>query len=70
MENMLDVNLTSKGPDRFIIIPVKAVPYIVIFIQSRICVMESMRDMTNMIRGIVNACTWVISRSSLYDLGK
>ncbi len=26
MENTSDVNLTSKGPDRFIIIPVKAVP--------------------------------------------
>ena len=26
MENMPDVNLTSKGPDRFIIIPVNAVP--------------------------------------------
>jgi hypothetical protein len=25
-ENTSDVNLTSKGPDRFIIIPVKAVP--------------------------------------------
>lgn len=26
MEKTSDVNLTSKGPDKFIIIPVKAVP--------------------------------------------
>ena len=26
MENTSDVNLTSKGPDKFIMIPVKAIP--------------------------------------------
>ena len=54
-EKTPDLNLIRYGPDRFMTVPAKAVEYTIIFTPSLISVIERIRDITNTIRGIINA---------------